>query len=55
MLKKKVGERILLYEGFPPKIIKQFDKSIEELKLQESTLSQKIISFIFLCLFIFFI
>ena len=42
MLKKKVGERILLYEGFPPKIIQQFDKSIEELKLQESTLTQKI-------------
>ena len=31
-----------LLEGFPPKIIKQFDKSIEELKLQESTLTQKI-------------
>ena len=31
-----------LLEGFPPKIIKQFDKSIEQLKLQESTLTQKI-------------
>ena len=31
-----------LLEGFPPKIIKQFDKNIEELKLQESTLTQKI-------------
>ena len=31
-----------LLEGFPPKIIKQFDKSIEDLKLQESTLTQKI-------------